>query len=63
MPGGKPAGIPCVQLLPDSRCALFGGPGRPAVCVSLRPAPEMCGANRAEALEFLAGLEQATLPG
>lgn len=63
MPGGKPAGIPCAQLLPDYRCALFGQPGRPAVCVSLRPMLEMCGANRAEALEFLVRLEQATLPG
>ena len=24
MPHGKPAGIPCVQLLPDMRCAIFG---------------------------------------
>ncbi|MFY8177903.1 MAG: YkgJ family cysteine cluster protein, partial [Limnohabitans sp.] len=24
MPQGKPAGVPCVQLLPDMRCAVFG---------------------------------------
>ncbi len=62
MPHGKPAGVPCVQLLPDLRCALFGRPERPAVCVSLRPMEEMCGASRAEALDFLAALELATAP-
>lgn len=60
MPHGKPAGIPCVQLLPDYRCALFGRPERPAFCASLRPTQEMCGNTRAEALAYLAGLEQAT---
>jgi len=62
MPRGKPAGVPCAQLLSDYRCALYGKPGRPAVCVSLRPMPEMCGASREEAVEYLARLEQETLP-
>src|SRR5688572_1092953 len=62
MPHGKPAGIPCVQLLPDSGCGLFGKPERPAVCSSLRPGHEMCGSNQAEALSFLRGLEAATGP-
>lgn len=63
MPLGKPAGVACVQLLPDLRCAIFGQPERPAVCVSLRPTETMCGANRDEALNFLNTLEQATRPG
>jgi hypothetical protein len=62
MPLGKPAGVRCVQLLPDLRCALFGRPGRPAVCVSLRPTDEMCGANRGDAFAHLTGLEFATRP-
>jgi hypothetical protein len=62
MPHGKPAGVRCVQLLPDDRCALFGRPERPAVCASLRPTPDMCGANRDAALAFLAALESATRP-
>ena len=62
LPHGKPAGILCVQLLPDYRCALFGKPERPAVCVSLRPTEEMCGAKREEALAYLTRLEQATRP-
>jgi Fe-S-cluster containining protein len=60
MPHGKPAGIPCVQLRPDLRCALFGQPERPAVCVSLRPSETMCHANRDEALAYLTGLEFTT---
>jgi hypothetical protein len=62
MPQGKPAGVRCVQLLPDYRCALFGKPERPAVCVSLRPTPTMCGANREEAMAMLTAMEAETAP-
>jgi hypothetical protein len=62
MPHGKPAGIPCVQLLPDYRCALFGQPERPAVCVSLRPTESMCRESRDEALDDLTRLERQTQP-
>lgn len=62
MPYGKPAGIPCVQLLPDYRCAIFGRPERPAFCVSLRPMESMCGTSRDEALAYLTSLEHATKP-
>ena len=63
MPDGKPAGVRCVQLLPDQRCALFGKPERPAVCASLRAMPSMCGTSFAQASAYLAGLEIATGPG
>ena len=63
MPLGKPAGVRCVQLLPDFRCALFGKPERPAVCASLRPNEAMCGASQAEAMDTLAAMERATAPG
>jgi hypothetical protein len=63
MPGGKPAGVLCVQLTPDLCCALFGRPERPAVCVSLRPSIGMCGRNASEAMHILAELEAATGPG
>ena len=62
MPHGKPAGIPCVQLLPDMRCALFGRPERPAFCASLRPTESMCGAKREEAFALLEALEAQTRP-
>jgi hypothetical protein len=63
MPNGKPAGVRCVQLTSDNRCRLYGKPERPAVCASLRPSEEMCGASFAEALARLTELEQATQPG
>lgn len=62
MPVGKPAGIPCIQLLPDYRCAIFGRPERPAVCQSLRPTESMCGAGQAEAMANLARMEAETAP-
>ena len=60
--GGKPAGERCVQLTADNRCRLFGLPERPAVCASLRPTPDMCGASAAEALALLADMEISTQP-
>jgi Fe-S-cluster containining protein len=60
MPHGKPAGMRCVQLTDDNRCAIFGRPERPAVCRNLRAEPAMCGADRAHAMAWLARLEAAT---
>jgi uncharacterized protein len=62
MPNGKPAGVRCVQLRSDLRCALFGLPQRPAVCLSLRPSDAMCGSSREHALRWLRRLEQETAP-
>ena len=62
MPAGKPAGVRCVQLTPDNRCAVFGRPERPEVCNRLRPMEEMCGSSAEEALERLALLELLTAP-
>jgi len=62
MPLGKPAGVRCVQLLADFRCAIFGRPERPAVCLSLRPMADICGGNRREAMALLAQLEIDTKP-
>jgi hypothetical protein len=59
---GKAAGVPCVQLTADMRCALFGLPQRPAVCKSLRPSAEMCGETRADAIAWLTALDRATAP-
>lgn len=62
MPHGKPAGVPCAQLLADMRCAVFGKPERPAFCGSLQASTEMCGADRHAALLWLTQLEVNTLP-
>ncbi len=60
MPGGKPAGVPCVQLLPDMRCAIFGSPERPAVCAGFLPEESVCGSTRADALRIIGWLESET---
>jgi Fe-S-cluster containining protein len=62
MPGGKAAGVRCVQLSTDNLCLLFGKPERPAVCVNLKPSRQMCGSDREEALDYLRDLEEATKP-
>ncbi|TAL54100.1 YkgJ family cysteine cluster protein [Pandoraea sp.] len=62
MPNGKPAGVRCVQLTDDMRCAIFGRPERPQCCGGLQPEPAMCGQTRAHALTWLARLEAETRP-
>jgi hypothetical protein len=60
MPGGKPAGVRCVQLSADDCCLLFGRPERPSVCAGFSAVPDTCGTNRHEALAILARLEILT---
>ena len=62
MPEGKPAGVRCAQLDAANHCLLFGSPQRPRVCVSLRPAIEMCGVSNDEAFAILIRLEATTKP-
>lgn len=62
MPGGKPAGVRCIQLGDDARCRIFGQPERPAVCAGLAPSVEMCGNSADQALAYLAQLERLTQP-
>lgn len=62
LPDGKPAGIRCLQLTADNRCRIFGSPERPAVCVNLRPDPEMCRRDDEAALAWLAEMERLTVP-
>ncbi|MBX7236123.1 MAG: YkgJ family cysteine cluster protein [Caldilineales bacterium] len=63
MPNGKPAGVRCLHLTDDLRCALYGRRERPSVCQSLGPSLEMCGQTREEALAHLSWLELVTAPG
>jgi hypothetical protein len=62
MASGKPAGIVCVQLTAERRCAIFGLPERPRCCSGLQPNLEMCGDSADEALANLALLERLTGP-
>ncbi|WP_348945923.1 hypothetical protein ABHF33_05030 [Chitinibacter sp. FCG-7] len=61
-PHGKAAGLPCLHLMDDLRCELFGQASRPAVCGGLQPSMEMCGENREQAMFYLTQLEVATAP-
>jgi hypothetical protein len=62
MPDGKPAGVRCVQLGDDLRCAIFGKPERPVCCSGLQLQADMCGNSRDEALIWLTRLEADTRP-
>lgn len=62
MPSGKPAGVRCVQLTDDNRCAIFDKPERPAFCAGLQPQEEMCGNDNAQAMRWLTRLERLTQP-
>ncbi|MCC4115398.1 YkgJ family cysteine cluster protein [Aromatoleum toluclasticum] len=62
MENGKPAGARCIQLDEADRCRLFGDPRRPAVCGSLAPSQQMCGAHREAAIRWLGELEALTAP-
>jgi hypothetical protein len=51
MPSGKPAGVRCIQLTEDFKCAIFGHPSRPEVCTGFKPDPLFCGNSAEEAKE------------
>jgi hypothetical protein len=56
MEGGKEAGVRCIHLMDDYRCALFGDPSRPKVCSDYLAEPDFCGNDRDEALRILYSL-------
>jgi hypothetical protein len=58
MPGGKPAGQPCIHLTEDYLCNIFRDPQRPEVCNNFQAEPLICGSNREEALTILSNLEK-----
>jgi Fe-S-cluster containining protein len=58
MPGGKPAGVPCIHLASDNRCLIYDDPERPEVCDQFRADPMVCGSSRDEAMLLLGDLEQ-----
>ena len=50
LPNGKAAGVPCIHLTDDMRCAIFNHPDRPKTCANFKPELLFCGNNRDEAL-------------
>nr|WP_237706139.1 YkgJ family cysteine cluster protein [Thermophagus xiamenensis] len=61
MPKGKPAGVTCIHLTEDYRCAIFHSPDRPQVCSGFKPEEIICGQNRCEALKILTELENGII--
>ena len=62
MPEGKPAGVACVHLTADKRCALFGDPRRPRLCHDFAPEPAVCGVDARQAMSRLQYLEIFSAP-
>ena len=60
MPNCKPAGVACIHLTTERRCAIFGRPERPRVCADFMADAEVCGSTADEALQILSWWEQAT---
>lgn len=59
MPEGKPAGVRCIHLLDDYRCALFNDPSRPKVCGDYQAEEDFCGKDREEAIQIISSLERS----
>ncbi len=57
MPEGKPAGVKCINLMDDYKCAIFGHQDRPKVCAGFKPELLVCGSSQREAFEVLSMLE------
>jgi Fe-S-cluster containining protein len=57
MPDGKPAGVRCIHLTYDLKCALYNSGDRPQVCRDYKADPEICGETREDAVKTLSRLE------
>lgn len=49
MPDGKDAGVKCLHLTKDLKCAIFGDPSRPKVCDGFKADVLFCGNSAEEA--------------
>jgi uncharacterized protein len=58
MPGGKPAGIRCIHLTDEYRCAIYNTSEKPKVCTDFKAEPEFCGRSREEAMQILSSLSR-----
>ena len=56
MVDGKPAGVRCIHLMYDYRCAIYDDPGKPKVCDDFKAEMEFCGESQAEAMRILGSL-------
>ena len=59
MPEGKPAGVRCIHLLDDYKCAIYTYSSKPKVCTDFKAEPEFCGGSREEAMRILGSLSDS----
>jgi Fe-S-cluster containining protein len=62
LPGGKPAGVRCINLSDGNICMIYNRKDYPKVCRDLKPSQEMCGSSFEEAVAYLTELERLTGP-
>jgi hypothetical protein len=62
MPEGKEAGVRCINLMDDSRCAIYNDKEYPKVCAGFNAEKEFCGKNREEAMKILFSLSDCPPP-
>ena len=63
MLGGKPAGVICANLAPNSyQCKIWEQENYPKVCQEFKACDDVCGDNREEALKLITILELTTQP-
>jgi hypothetical protein len=61
MPGGKPAGVPCINLeMENYLCKLWGTDLYPQLCRDFKPCESVCGQSRQEAIQLISLLELTT---
>jgi uncharacterized protein len=58
MQAGKPAGVRCVNLMDDYKCAVYNDPAYPKVCAGFNAEMEFCGSSREEAMRILGSLSE-----
>jgi hypothetical protein len=58
MPEGKPAGVRCIHLLINNKCAIYTSSDKPKVCTDFKAEPEFCGSSREEAIRILYTLSE-----
>jgi len=58
LPKGKPAGVRCIHLMDDYRCAIYNDPSKPKVCTGFNAEPEFCGSGREDAMRILGSLSE-----
>ena len=56
MAEGKPAGVRCIHLMDNYRCAIYDDPGKPKVCDDFKAEQEFCGESQSDAMRILGSL-------